>query len=158
MKKEQIQEFTRRISQSNRTSLVVVIYEIFLAYMEEAIEAAEKGDQAGFRQAVGNAQPVVSELMSVLDHQFQVSQELYRLYKYVGSCLGRALAMNDPKELEGGKLVIEGLREAFSEISRTDDSPPLMRNAQQVYAGLTYGKYDINEVQEDAGGRRGFYV
>lgn len=34
MKKEQIMDFTRRISQSNRGGLVIVIYDIFFAYMK----------------------------------------------------------------------------------------------------------------------------
>ena len=33
MKKEQIMDFTRRISQSNRGGLVIVIYDIFFAHM-----------------------------------------------------------------------------------------------------------------------------
>ena len=39
MKKEQIMDFTRRISQSNRGGLVIVIYDIFFAYIEDAKEA-----------------------------------------------------------------------------------------------------------------------
>ena len=39
MKKEQIMDFTRRISQSNRGGLVIVIYDIFFAYMEDTKEA-----------------------------------------------------------------------------------------------------------------------
>lgn len=44
MKKEQIMDFTRRISQSNRGGLVIVIYDIFFAYMEDTKEAHDNGE------------------------------------------------------------------------------------------------------------------
>ena len=37
------------------------------------------------------------------------------------------------------------LRDAYHTISKEDQSEPLMENAQNVYAGLTYGRTDINE-------------
>lgn len=36
MKKEQIVDFTRRISQANRSGLVVVMYDIFFTYLNDA--------------------------------------------------------------------------------------------------------------------------
>ena len=36
MKKEQIVDFTRRISQANRSGLVVVMYDIFFTYLDDA--------------------------------------------------------------------------------------------------------------------------
>ena len=56
MKKEQIMDFTRRISQSNRGGLVIVIYDIFFAYMEDTKEAHDNGDGKIIRQHCGMPQ------------------------------------------------------------------------------------------------------
>ena len=41
MEKEKITEFTRRISQCNKGGLIVVMYDIFFAYIEDAKTAFE---------------------------------------------------------------------------------------------------------------------
>ena len=51
MKKEQIMDFTRRISQSNRGGLVIVIYDIFFAYMEDTKEAHDNGEWENYKTA-----------------------------------------------------------------------------------------------------------
>ena len=44
MKKEKIQEFTTRISGANRTTLVVILFDMMEEYLNEAKEFAAKGD------------------------------------------------------------------------------------------------------------------
>lgn len=39
MNREQVKDFTRRISQCNRGGMIVVIYDIFFAYVTEAEDA-----------------------------------------------------------------------------------------------------------------------
>ncbi|RDU25069.1 flagellar export chaperone FliS [Anaerosacchariphilus polymeriproducens] len=156
MKKEKIQEYTLRISQSNRTQLVVVIYDILLTYLSEAEDADAKEDKNEFRYAVRKAQPFVTELMSALNFQYEISYELMRLYLYVNRSLALSLIKNDSSELKGPKIVIKNLRKAFEEISRKDSSQPLMKNTQQIYAGLTYGKGCLKEFSNMQGENRGF--
>ena len=143
MDKAKKQEFTLRMSQANRTGLLVAIYDLFLEYMKDAKAAS---DQAAFRDAVSNAQPVISELISALDFKYQLSAELLNIYKYCNECLAKALRSRDYKDLEGAIISIENIRAAFYEISLTDDSPALMTNSEKVYAGMTYGRNDVNEV------------
>ena len=45
MQKEKIQEFTRRVSQDNRTSLIVTMYDIMLTYLDEAKAALDAEDR-----------------------------------------------------------------------------------------------------------------
>ena len=66
MKKEQIMDFTRRISQSNRGGLVIVIYDIFFAYMEDTKEAHDNGEWENYKTALRNASKTISELISSL--------------------------------------------------------------------------------------------
>ena len=48
MDAEKKQEFTRRISQSNRSELVVIQYEILDTYLADAQTAHEEGDYEAF--------------------------------------------------------------------------------------------------------------
>ena len=63
MKKEQIMDFTRRISQSNRGGLVIVIYDIFFAYMEDTKEAHDNGEWENYKTALRNASKTISCLL-----------------------------------------------------------------------------------------------
>lgn len=151
------QEFIMRMTQANRTQLIVVIYDVFLEYMKDAQEAVDRGNIPAFRQAISNAQPVISELISVLDFKYPIARELFRIYRYCNECLAAALISNDPARLDSAVKAIEKLRKAFYEISLKDDSPVLMQNSQKVYAGLTYGRSDVNETMEEQS-TRGFFI
>ena len=47
MEKEQILDFTRRISQSNRSGLTVINYEIIFAYLDDAKKAYQEASRYG---------------------------------------------------------------------------------------------------------------
>ena len=59
--------------------------------------------------------------------------------------------------MENIKPMIESLREAYNQIAVENKSGPVMRNTQTVYAGLTYGKKDVNVNLEQLS-NRGFRV
>ena len=136
MKKEQIMDFTRRISQSNRGGLVIVIYDIFFAYMEDTKE----------------------ELISSLDFSYELAGELYRIYVFCRETLAKAMYKRDLKEVELAENLMKKLYTAFAEVMKEDTSAPLMRNTQQIYAGYTYGKNDLVETYQDFDTSRGFLV
>lgn len=142
-----------RMTQSNRTELLVVIYDLFLEYIKEAYECEKKQDVDGFRTAVSNAQPILAELIGCLDFQYEISKELLEIYKYCNRTLSSALRSNSGEELKGAEIAITNIRKAYYEISLTDDSAPLMQNSQKVYAGLTYGKNNLNEISNESGNR-----
>ena len=49
MTKELKQEYTRKITQANKTQLITILYEMLMLYVEEAKAAHEKEDRMGFR-------------------------------------------------------------------------------------------------------------
>lgn len=158
MKKEKLQEFTLRITQSNRTQLVVVIYEIILSYMEDAKESLEASDLESFMEALDKSMGFVKELVGALDFQYEISAQLFSLYLYVNKCLNRARVKKDASELKGVRIVIEGLKKSFEEIAKTDKTGPVMKNTQAVYEGFTYGKDSKNQVFQNGEENRGFMV
>ena len=158
MKKEQIMDFTRRISQSNRGGLVIVIYDIFFAYMEDTKEAHDNGEWENYKTALRNASKTISELISSLDFSYELAGELYRIYVFCRETLAKAMYKRDLKEVELAENLMKKLYTAFAEVMKEDTSAPLMRNTQQIYAGYTYGKNDLVEAYQDFDTSRGFLV
>ncbi len=158
MEKEKKQEFILRITQSSRTQLVVVIYEIILAYMDEAKECSSRKDWEGFSEAIERASAFVKELVGALDFQYEIASQLMSLYLYVNRCLIHGKRKKDVTELKGVEVVINGLKDSFQKLSETDASGPVMKNVQEVYEGFTYGRDSKNEIFQQDGGSRGFTV
>lgn len=154
MKKELLQQYTTRVTQANRTQLVVTVYDIILTSLEDAKEAYQSGVKDEWRHSLERAQRLVMELLQALDFRFALSKELGSLYLYVNRRILHALVQNKVELLEGTDTVIRNLRNAFEEVSRTDDSAPVMVNTQKVYAGLTYGKSSaLSEMFQDDNNR-----
>lgn len=158
MKKEQIQEFTRRVSQSNKGGLIIVIYDIYFTYLCDAKEAYAKEEWEEYKIAVRHAQRAIGELMASLDFSYELAAELYRTYIFCRDTLAKAIYKRDIGEIELAERLMKRLYDAFSETMKQDTSLPLMSNTQQVYAGYTYGKEDLVETYQDFSTSRGFLV
>lgn len=158
MTKELKQQFTFKITQANKTQLVVILYEMLLVYLEEAKKAHEEGDKDGFRQGIRCARGCLHELMSSLHFEYEISENLMKLYGYADRRLTRADIKNDAGELAHVEAVITKLHDAYETVSAQDDSAPLMANTQTVYAGLTYDKNRLAENLTEQGSSRGFRV
>ena len=121
MKKEQIMDFTRRISQSNRGGLVIVIYDIFFAYMEDTKEAHDNGEWENYKTALRNASKTISELISSLDFSYELAGELYRIYVFCRETLAKAMYKRDLKEVELAENLMKKLYTAFAAASVLDN-------------------------------------
>ena len=91
MKKELISDFTRRISQCNKGGLIVIMYDIVFAYLDEAKQSYEKKDHEAFKEAVRNADRSILELIHSLDFSYEIAKELYPLYVYCREELSKTL-------------------------------------------------------------------
>ena len=80
MKKEQIVDFTRRISQANRSGLVVVMYDIFFTYLDDARAAYDAADWDAYKEALRRAQRAIDELISALNFSYDMAKNLYSIY------------------------------------------------------------------------------
>lgn len=158
MDKERIKDYTLRITQSNRTQLVVIIYEITLELVAEAREYAKENEWDNYKENLRKAGTFVRELMGALDFQYEISRELMSLYLYVNRTLIQAEQKQDPELLRGVEVVISGLKKSFEKLSLEDTSEPLMKNTQQVYEGFTYGPDSKGTVYQQATSSRGFKI
>lgn len=156
MQKELKLDLTRRLSQCNRGEMIVIIYDIYFAYEKDAREAYSAGQHEAFKEAVRKAQNVLAELIHALNFSYDLSKNLYRLYMYCTNCLARAVYENKMDGIEEAGFVMHRLYTSFEEVAKADDSEPLMRNTQQVYAGMTYGRTSLNENLSNVDSNRGF--
>lgn len=145
MVKDRLQEFTVRISQANRSELIVIMYDIMKADISYAKEVLEQQDTEQYMRECRHAQKVLNELMASLDYHYAMSYDLLSLYSYMNKRLVAACMKKDGTILDEVEAVLDKLRAAFSEVSKQDPTGPMMSNTQQVYAGLTYGRGTLNE-------------
>lgn len=158
MTKELKQEFTLKITQANKTQMIVILYEMLLIYLEEARCAYAKENREEFKKGVKRAKACLHELMASLHFEYALSRNLLSLYGYADRELTKADVRNSVQEIAHVEHVITKLHAAYEEISMQDTSAPVMSNTQTVYAGLTYGKNSMAEDLADQGSNRGFCV
>ena len=152
------QDFTRRLSQCNSGGMIVIIYEICFAYMEDARQAHAKGRHDEMKAAIRKAQNVLDELIGSLNFAYEISSNLYALYVFCKNALARTLYENRMDGLEEADKVMRRLYHSFAEAAKQDTSAPIMSNTQQIYAGMTYGRNQLNENDMDYDRQRGFFV
>ncbi len=158
MTKEMKQIFTRRITHANRTQLVVILYDMILTYLKDAAAAQSIGCRQEFKKGMQCARNCISELRCSLDFNYDLSRNLFAIYAFVDRELAHDMNGISAEQLDQIIGMFQKLRDAYHTISREDQSRPLMENAQDVYAGLTYSKTDVNESLLQYGTTRGFCV
>ena len=160
MDKEKIERYSFKVTQANRTQLVVIVYDIIMDDLRTAKEAYADHRIDDFVRTIKHGQKFLIELMRTLDCQYQISLDIMSLYLYINKKIIQAMIQRKPDALEGLEDILLKLRSSFDIISRTDYSGPVMQNTEQVYAGLTYHKGNLNEAYLDAGNqiKRGFTV
>ena len=67
MEKERLQEYAARVTQANRSELVVIIYEATLASIEEGKKYLKQGEIEASRHEIERARSMITELMASLD-------------------------------------------------------------------------------------------
>jgi flagellar secretion chaperone FliS len=157
MKKEAIKGFTARVTQASKSELIVILYEMILTEIAEAREAYAFNDLEAFDKELKKAQKYMNELIVPLDYQQTISYDLLSLYLYINKRIITAIIKRNPVSLDSAESVLKKLLVGFEGVSKADTSGPMMRNTQQLYAGLTYGKGKLNETYIDPSNRsRGF--
>lgn len=158
MDSTQKQEFTRRISNSNRSEIIVVIYDIFFAYAQEAEDYYQQKDYESFKTALRRAEAAVCQLRDALDFHYPVAKDLYRLYQFSLEQIAACFYKNDVEGISTAKKILNGLYTGFVEVAKQDNSEPLMKHTQQVVAGMTYQRGNLTETFQVSDTSRGFFA
>ncbi len=176
MTKEQVQQYTLRITQANRTQMIIILYDMILDDVTEASTYYNQGessqvsigqdssdinvgfDYQNFKKACSHITRCTADLMEALDFNYEVSLHLMRVYQFINRQVSTAILKKEFAPLMHVTSAVQKLKEAFEEVGKQDSSGPMMENTQTVYAGLTYGKSDLTEDLRDQGSSRGFRV
>ena len=159
MEKEKIRSYSARITQANRTELLIIMYEIIQEELSVALDCHEESDMEGFEMALKNGQKFLGELMGTLNYQYTISYQLMSLYKFINKTIIEARLRQQTEHLPECVDVIEKIKKGYEGIVKEDTSGPLMENVQKLYAGLTYGKHALNEISVNVNdGQRGLYA
>lgn len=152
------QDFTIRLSQCNKGEMIVILYDIAFTYLNEARDAKLADNAEEYKHALRNAQDVLNTMIKALDFSYEISKQLHPLYVFARNQLAKATYQYKEDGIVEAEKILRRLYEAFKEAAKTDTSGPLMQNVQQVYAGMTYGKSDLNESYMNYDVQRGFLV
>ena len=100
MTKEQINEFSYRITNANSGQMIVVLYDMELVYIEEALSLEE--DKEKFVLKLRQAQKVHQELMNTLSYEEApvVALDVMALYLFVNKKLVESIVKRKNIELE----------------------------------------------------------
>ncbi len=158
MTAEQKKEFTRKITQANSAQLIVILYDIALVYVDDAITFMEKGDMVNAKIQADFAKKSLEEMINNLHFEYELAKSLHQIYLSMKKSLREGIRDEKKELLISVKNNLQKLRDAYEGIVFQDESAPIMSHTQTVVAGLTYGRNSLNENLSDAGSDRGFRV
>lgn len=158
MKDESVKAYSYRISQASPTQLIVIMYDMAAEYLTDALNTADD-ELTEYRYNIKLARRVIDRLSYSLDMKYDVAKELHTLYGIMTRYLIRTSVTRDDKLVGTVISMLGKLRKSFYEISINDTTGPVMKNTQQVYAGLTYSNAGgSNEYSDDPVANRGYIV
>lgn len=149
MTKDDLNVYAMRVSQASKTEIVVIMYEVAIQYMKESVCELECGNISKFREYLKKSKAFINELASSLDMKFDISVQLLNLYTYFNNACVKADIRCEKDELVRIIEMLEKLKKSFEEVAKMDNSGPVMKNTQQIYAGLTYSRNGFNENYTD---------
>lgn len=139
MTDEQMNVYKMRITQAGIAEMTVIMLEMEIQWIDEALEAYDKSDMPAFLQCVEKAQGTQVELMNVLNMDNPTAVEVYSVFVYINKQLINAKIKRVPLDIERCKGMLEQYHSSFQELVKTDTAGPVMKQSEKVYAGLTYG-------------------
>ncbi|MFP4975361.1 flagellar export chaperone FliS [Paenibacillus sp. CN-4] len=101
------------VQTSTPAQLVVMLYDGAIRFIKAGLDGMEKRDNEKTNTNLGKAQTIVSELMSTLNHQYEVSKNLESLYEYTNFLLREANIRKDASKAEEAVGYLIELRETW---------------------------------------------
>lgn len=150
MTDEQMNVYKMRITQAGIGEMTLVMLEMEMQWIEEALQAYDKQDMEIFVKCVDKAQSVQVELMNVLNMENRVAVDVYSVFAFINKELIRAKIKRKPLDIERCKKLLERYHKSFKTVAKTDKEGSVMLQSEKVYAGLTYGSAGL--VENSVGG------
>lgn len=157
MTDETKKKYTLRIAEANKSEIIVIVFELAEIYIEDAIESYYDGDIESYAQSCKKAVKCITDLLDALDYSYEISYPLMRIYNFLSSEISIAAVTKEVRRIKKAEELLTKIKLSFVDVAKADTSSPVMGNTQTVYAGLTYGRNELNE-SFDSEINRGFTV
>lgn len=150
MTDEQMNVYKMRITQAGIGEMSLIMLEMEMQWIDEALEAYGKQDIGAFIVCVDKAQSVQVELMNILNMKNKTAVDVYSVFAYINKELIRAKMKKAPLDIQRCRNLLERYHKSFEAVAKTDKEGPVMRQSEKIYAGLTYGSGGL--VESSVGG------
>lgn len=158
MTKEKKNEFTLKISQANKTELIIILYDIAITYIQDAIDAINADNKVEASSCGEKAMACIEEMQQNLHFEYDLAKTLKQLYLFMKKQLRAGIISNDYTGYEVVKKELISLKEAYESIKDNDKSEPIMQHTQVVLSGITYGRDRLLDSLTTECTSRGFRV
>jgi len=107
------------IRTQSRGRLIVMLYDGAIKFLKLAIQELQAENYAAKGQYINRAQDVINELNAVLDMEAggEISQNLRKLYIFMGRHLSQANAKRDPQMIQEVVNLLEELNQSWKAIT-----------------------------------------
>lgn len=106
------------VQTSNPAQLVLMLYDGAIRFVKAGVEGIRNSDLQKANDNFGKAQTIMSELMSTLDHSYDISKNLYALYDYMNVLLIQSNVKKDVEPSVEALGYLVDLRETWLEASK----------------------------------------
>lgn len=106
------------VQTSTPAQLVLMLYDGAIRFIRAGLDGLKRDDLEKTNINLGKAQTIVSELMSTLDNNYEVSKNLYSLYEYTNFLLVDTNIRKDTTKAEEAVGYLIELRETWLQASK----------------------------------------
>lgn len=149
------EEYASRISSANRVGLVVINFDLIIDYLKEAKENIS--DEKSFMRNIKKSREFLREMRLSLNMDYEISKDYIAAYRFIDRLIASYLFSKSEEKYALALELLNKFRKTWSEVSE-EDAALVMQNAEQIYAGLTYGKNGRLNEYIDTRADRGFKV
>lgn len=154
MKRMNVSDYVARIGSASPVGLVAITYELILAHVGNAIAAHDSDHEHSdheYRRHIDLATELLGTLIDALNMDYELSRTLLPLYIYVNKLLINAKITRNAELLKDARRILTPIYQSWLELAENEaGSEPAMDKSQTIYAGLTYGRGELNEyIDED---------
>jgi len=130
-------DYVAKISNATPLGLVIINYELILDCIRSACDALAN-DIAEFEARITKSRDLLMLLMNSLDFNYDISKILLKEYIYINSLLVKAYFSRNAQPLDDASGRLSEMLDGWRALTALENALPVMENAQQLYAGLTY--------------------
>ncbi len=109
---------TQTIHSMTSGELLILLFDEVIKNLKIACTMLDEKNYATSEKCTQKAKEIINYLISILDRQYPLSQELYQMYSFFNEKIISAEIKQDPKILEEITPLIEDMRQTWAEANR----------------------------------------